>query len=139
MVSAFHASAHRLRPRIAARRGRCELAYMPLPSGMRTYEAHLPDVDDPASVAPALATLADIAAACAICAAHRADGDDFDLSGLEPASRALMAETLGQGEVSMKLRGVPAVMVQESVFAGSGCWRATASTGSRWRRCRGCR
>ncbi len=29
-----------------------------------------------------------------------------------------MADALGQGEVSMKLRGTPAVMVQESVFAG---------------------
>lgn len=94
-----------------------ELAYMPLPSGMRTYSPHLPDVDDPASVAPALATLADIAAACDE-AARSGRSAGFDLSGLGRESRALIAETLGQGEVSIKVRGIPAVAVQESVFAG---------------------
>lgn len=94
-----------------------ELEYMALPSGMRTYSPHLPDVADLPSVAPALATLADVAAACDVCA-RTGRAADFDLSRLEKASRALIAETLGQGEVSMKLRGTPAVMVQESVFAG---------------------
>jgi hydrogenase-1 operon protein HyaF len=93
------------------------LEYMALPSGMRTYSPHLPDVADLTSVAPALATLADVAAACDICA-RTGQTADFDLSRLEKASRALIAETLGQGEVSMRLRGKPALMVQESVFAG---------------------
>jgi hydrogenase-1 operon protein HyaF len=94
-----------------------ELEYMALPSGMRTYSPHLPDIRDITSVAPALATLADVAAACEICA-RTGQTADFDLSGLGKAARALIAETLGQGEVSMKLRGNPALMVQESVFAG---------------------
>ena len=94
-----------------------ELEYMSLPSGMRTYSPHLPDVNDLASVAPALATLQDIAQACDICAC-RGQTASFDLTRLEKASRALMAETFGQGEVSMKIRGNPALMVQESVFAG---------------------
>lgn len=94
-----------------------ELAYLALPSGMRTYSPHLPDVEDPASVAPALATLADIADACAEAARSGRSGD-FDLSGLSRASRALMAETLGQGEVSIRARGLPALAIQESVFAG---------------------
>jgi len=94
-----------------------ELAFMPMPSGMRTYSPHLPDIDDPASVAPALATLNDIARACAICA-QTGERAEFDLSDMGAQSRALLAETMGQGEVSMKLRGVPALMVQESVFAG---------------------
>lgn len=95
-----------------------ELSYMALPSGMRTYVPHLPEVGDPSQVTPALKTLADIAGACEIAAAAGGERAEFDLSGMDPASRALMAETLGQGEVSMKLRGVPALMVQESVFAG---------------------
>ena len=94
-----------------------DLEYLALPSGMRTYSPHLPDIDDLSSVAPALQTLADIAAACQICA-KTGQTAEFDLSGLQKESRALIAETLGQGEVSMKLRGVPALMVQESVFAG---------------------
>lgn len=94
-----------------------ELEYMALPSGMRTYSPHLPDIADLTSVAPALATLADVAAACDI-ASRSGQTADFDLSGLGKAARALIAETLGQGEVAMKLRGNPALMVQESVFAG---------------------
>lgn len=94
-----------------------DLAYLALPSGMRTYVPHLPEVSDPSEVTPALKTLADIADACDIAAAG-GERAEFDLSGMAPASRALIAETLGQGEVSMKLRGVPALMVQESVFAG---------------------
>jgi hydrogenase-1 operon protein HyaF len=42
----------------------------------------------------------------------------FDLATLSAAARKVMADALGQGEVSMKLRGLPAIMVQESVFAG---------------------
>nr|WP_094463388.1 hydrogenase expression/formation protein [Pannonibacter phragmitetus] len=95
-----------------------ELSYMALPSGMRTYVPHLPEVGDPSQVTPALKTLADIAGACEIAATAGGERAEFDLSAMDPASRALMAETLGQGEVSMKLRGVPALMVQESVFAG---------------------
>lgn len=94
-----------------------ELEYMALPSGMRTYSPHLPDIADLTSVAPALATLQDVAAACDI-ASRGGQTADFDLSGLGKAARALIAETLGQGEVSMKLRGNPALLVQESVFAG---------------------
>lgn len=93
------------------------LEYIALPSGMRTYTPHLPEVDNPASVAPALAVLADVARACDVVAR---DGGraQIDLSPLGRESRKLLAETFGHGEVSMKLRGVPAVAVQESVFAG---------------------
>lgn len=93
------------------------LEYIALPSGMRTYSLHMPEIDNPASVAPALAVLADMAHACEAVAK---DGGraQIDLSGLGPESRKLIAETMGHGEVSMKLRGVPAVAVQESVFAG---------------------
>ncbi|MFD2173765.1 hydrogenase expression/formation protein [Rhodobacter lacus] len=96
-----------------------ELGYMQLPSGMRTYESHLPEVDDSTLVAPALALMARVAEAAAECAASgRAS---FDLSGLDAQNRALIAETMGTGEVAMKIRGIPALMVQESVFAGVWC------------------
>jgi len=93
-----------------------ELGYMQLPSGMRTYSAHLPEVEDTSAVAPALALLANIAAASEACAAGGMAS--FDLDGLDAQNRALIAETMGQGEVAMKIRGIPALMVQESVFAG---------------------
>ena len=93
-----------------------ELGYLQLPSGMRTYETHLPEVEDTSALAPALKLLADVAAAAEACAQGGMAG--FDLSGLDAANRALIAETMGQGEVAMKIRGIPALMVQESVFAG---------------------
>jgi len=93
-----------------------ELDFMPLPSGMRTYAPHVPEVEG-AAPAEVLELLAMIADACDLTAA---DGQarSLDLGRLAPAARAILADTLGHGEVSMKLRGVPAVAVQESVFAG---------------------
>lgn len=94
-----------------------ELQYMPMPSGMRTYAPHLPEVEDVAAVAEALAMLAGMAAACTI-AGQGGPGAEFDLATLSPSARKVMADALGQGEVSMRVRGIPAIMVQESVFAG---------------------
>ena len=94
-----------------------ELQYMSMPSGMRTYSRHVPDADDKAAMSEAVAMLAEMAAACDV-VAQGAAPVSFDLATLSPAARRVMADALGQGEVSMKIHGVPAVMVQESVFAG---------------------
>ncbi|ARE40685.1 Hydrogenase maturation factor HoxQ [Rhodovulum sp. P5] len=93
-----------------------DVPWMPMPSGMRTYSAHTPDVDDAEAAAPALALLEKMADACD----RAAEGEPsvIHLAGAAPAARKLIAETLGQGEVAMKIRGVPSVAVQESVFAG---------------------
>jgi hydrogenase-1 operon protein HyaF len=42
----------------------------------------------------------------------------FDLRPLDAENRALIADTLGEGEVSAKIRGIPATAVQETRFAG---------------------
>jgi hydrogenase-1 operon protein HyaF len=84
---------------------------------MRTYSPHIPEAEDPAALAEALALLAEMAAACEA-VAEGAGPVEFDLAGLTAKARAIMADALGQGEVSMKIGGVPAIMVQESVFAG---------------------
>lgn len=94
-----------------------ELQYMTMPSGMRTYSPHIPEAEDQAALVEAIAMLAEMAAACEI-VAQGAAPVEFDLATLSPAARKVMADALGQGEVSMKIRGLPAVMVQESVFAG---------------------
>ncbi len=94
-----------------------ELQYMAMPSGMRTYSPHIPTAEDAAALIEAIAMLAEMAAACEV-VAQGAAPVEFDLATLSPAARKVMADALGQGEVSMKVRGVPAVMVQESVFAG---------------------
>ncbi|KPP85422.1 MAG: hydrogenase expression protein HyaF [Rhodobacteraceae bacterium HLUCCA08] len=94
-----------------------ELDYMVLPQDMRTYAPHLPEVEPTPALQPALDLLADMARACARVAAG-GDVERIDLSDLDRANRALIAETLGEGEVAMRAFGIPAVAVQESVFAG---------------------
>lgn len=94
-----------------------DLQYMSMPSGMRVYTPHIPDAEDAAALSEAVAMLTRMAAACESVAKGGAPVS-FDLATLSPAARKVMADALGQGEVSMKVRGNPAVMVQESVFAG---------------------
>ncbi len=99
-----------------------KLDYMPLPQDMRTYAPHLPDVEvEPETYGPALSLLSDIAEACL----SVGEITQFDLSGLDAANRALISETLGEGEVAAKVWEVPALAVQESVFAG--VWRITGA------------
>ncbi len=97
-----------------------ELEYMELPGDMRTYTAHVPDVEASDALAPALSLLAEIAAAAGRVGAGGAP-EVFDLTGLDAPNRRLIAETMGEGEVAMKIRGIPAISVQESVFAGVWC------------------
>jgi len=94
-----------------------ELAYMPMPQEMSVYAPHLPEIEDSSAVADALRLLGEIGAACARCA-ETGESVRFDLSELDAENRALMADTLGEGEVSVKIRGIPAIAAQESRFAG---------------------
>ncbi|WP_299878941.1 hydrogenase expression/formation protein [uncultured Sulfitobacter sp.] len=105
-----------------------KLEYMPLPQDMRTYSPRLPEVDDldQTEIAPALALLSEVAAAAQEIA--KSGGTrQFDLGTLDKTNRDLIAETLGSGEVAAKVRSIPAVAVQESVFAG--IWTLNSSAG----------
>lgn len=104
-----------------------KLEYMPLPQDMRTYSPSLPEVDDldPGKIGPALTILSDVAAA-ATRISTRGGNATFDLSGLDQINRDLIAETLGSGEVAAKVRDIPAIAVQESVFAG--VWTLKSAT-----------
>lgn len=105
-----------------------KLEYMPLPQDMRTYAPSLPEVDDLdlADIAPAIALLREVAAA-ADRIAKTGGTQQFALSGLDKTNRDLIAETLGSGEVAAKVRNIPAIAVQESVFAG--IWTLTSTAG----------
>lgn len=94
-----------------------ELEYMPMPQDMRAYSTHIPEVEFNAALAPAMALMRDVADA-AQQAATGGPNRQFDLSHLDQANRALVAETMGQGEVSVRIHSIPAVAAQESVFAG---------------------
>ena len=98
--------------------GDAALAYMPLPQDMRIYSPRLPEVDGSLDLLkPALHLLRDVAGACSVVAAS-GQAVRFDLTGLDNDNRDLVAETLSEGEVAAKVRSIPAVAVQESVFAG---------------------
>jgi len=98
------------------------LEYLPMPQDMRSYSAHVPEITAAATLEPAFALLRDIAQAAEAASQGRAN-TRFDLSGLDRENRALIAETMGEGEVSIKMHGRPAIAAQESVFAGVWCLR----------------
>lgn len=102
-----------------------DLAYMPLPSGMRTFQQPYLELSDDADVAPALALLEEIASACHEMA-DRGIVASLPLSKTDQVSRRLISETLGTGEVSCI---VGPVRAQESVFAG--VWVLQAPDGDR--------
>ena len=97
-----------------------ELEYMELPSDMRTYAPRIPMVEANEALSPALELMRRIAKAAGE-VARGSKPQSFDLSALDAANRRLIAETMGEGEVAMKIRGIPALSVQESVFAGIWC------------------
>ncbi len=97
-----------------------ELEYMELPSDMRTYAPRIPMVEADDALAPALDLMRAVADA-AVSVAAGSKPRTFDLLSLDAANRRLVAETLGEGEVAIKIRGIPALSVQESVFAGIWC------------------
>ncbi|CBS89912.1 hydrogenase expression/formation protein [Azospirillum lipoferum] len=96
------------------------LEYLPMPSGMRVYEPHLPEVADPARAAAARAVLVRIHQALAGWSAGeeiRIPVDDIDAPVL-----ALVDEALGEGEVAVKVdRAGDRLEIQEASLAG--VWR----------------
>ncbi len=94
-----------------------ELEYMPMPQEMRTFEASAPYLEDTGHLRPALAIIEELAAMAAR-VAEEGRSESIDLAPLDHDNRALVHEVMGHGEVSAKIRGIPAVAVQESVFAG---------------------
>lgn len=94
-----------------------ELQYTVMPQDMRTYSPHTPDFDDASKVATGTAMMHKVAAACAM-GAEDLQSRSFDVAELDATNRAFVADTLGEGEVSIRLRGIPAIRAQESFFAG---------------------
>ena len=100
--------------------GEGDLAYLPMPSGMRTFHSPAPYVEDPDAYAGTVAALKALAAL----AGRWRQGDAplvYDPSSLDAANRRLLGETLGEGEVAIVVEGDARTDIQESVFAG--VWR----------------
>ncbi|WP_018391454.1 hydrogenase expression/formation protein [Ancylobacter sp. FA202] len=96
------------------------LAYMPMPSGMRTYEAHLPEIENAERALPAIAFLKAIQEA--LTRVQPGETTALPLEGLEAGARALVAETLGEGEVAVLVQSPGGrIEIQEATLAG--VWR----------------
>lgn len=93
-----------------------------LPSAMRTFAPHVPDRTEAEGCAAALAVLRAVGRACAAVAESGAPVR-VPLAGLPARDRALLDDTLREGEVSARLDGAAATRVQEAVFAG--VWRVS--------------
>ncbi|GBQ91338.1 HupH hydrogenase expression protein [Gluconacetobacter johannae DSM 13595] len=99
------------------------LQYLAMPSGVSVYAAHLPEIDDPAQVRPALAFLTGLRDM----ASQWVPGLSMLLKrdGLDAATRAVADDALGEGEVSVLLEDAAGrIEVQETVFAGVWTLRA---------------
>ncbi|MFS8036100.1 hydrogenase expression/formation protein [Xanthobacter sp. AM11] len=104
------------------------LAYLPLPSGMRTFEAHLPEVADKERLAPALAALEEVIAA--LNAWTPGACLPVALAHLDAANLALVDEAMGEGEVAVKVAAggdARPMEIQEATFAG--VWRVRGGAG----------
>jgi len=103
-----------------------DLAVMPMPQGMNTFEMpRVPERADPAVLAAVRKLLAGLL--------QQLEGWDpasaetppvLDLDSVPPAVLTVANELLGEGEVSIKVSGEPELRIQESVFAG--IWRCCA-------------
>lgn len=99
------------------------LEYLPMPSGMRVYEPHLPEVADPACAAAAREVLVRIQKALA----NWSHGEEIRIPAddLDPPVLALVDEALGEGEVAVKVeRAGDRLEIQEASLAG--VWRVRA-------------
>lgn len=96
-----------------------DLAYIPLPSGMQTYEPRVPYEVEQATLRAALPFLTRLRDAAL--GWHEGAQTVFSLDDISPDGRRLIDEVLGEGEVSIIVEETPRIEVQESVFAG--VWR----------------
>ena len=99
------------------------LDYLPMPSGMSTFQQSFPEVEDPERIRPALDALSALADRAA---EWTPEGGNLvvELPSLDAENRKALADALGEGEVAIKVGGKDAVEIQESVFAG--LWRVTS-------------
>lgn len=98
------------------------LEYMPMPQGMDTFQLpRLAEGADEDVLAGALAVLEQFHALMREASFGVGPAPAMNLLGLPEGVVRLVNEALGQGEVSARVDGQPAVHIQETVFAG--VWR----------------
>ena len=100
-----------------------ELDILPMPRDMNTFAMpRVPEQADPAALATSRDVLAGFLAALAGWnPGSGAPGPRIDMAGIGPAALAITNQMLGEGEVSIQIKGERRWRNQESVFTG--LWR----------------
>ncbi len=103
------------------------LHYLPMPQGMETYRPpRLPEPERAVACAAGLALLGRLLDA--LDAYQVGDAPwELDLAGLPGPDLDLIDQTLGEGEVSIRLAGATELRAQETRLAG--CWRVRGANG----------
>lgn len=98
------------------------LQYMPLPSAMMTFALPvLNEEADPALMAAACAVVEQLRAKMSAAPLGSRSVPVIELLDMQPEVVQLLNQTMGEGEVSISVRGSSAYRIQETVFAG--VWR----------------
>jgi hydrogenase-1 operon protein HyaF len=100
-----------------------ELDFLPMPRDMNTFAMpRVPEQADPTALAAARDALAGFLAALEGWDPDSAvRGPRVDMSGVDPAALEIVNQMLGEGEVSIQIKGERRWRIQESVFTG--LWR----------------
>ena len=98
------------------------LDFLAMPQGMNTYSMpRIPEAADTDAMARACDLLAGLHQRLNAWRPHDPDYPRLDLSGVDRATRAVVNEVTGEGEVGIRITGPHEVRIQETVFAG--IWR----------------
>jgi hydrogenase-1 operon protein HyaF len=98
------------------------LQYLPLPSSMMTFELPVINVEaDPVVVSAACAVVEQLRAAMRETPLGSTQIPSFELYNKDPEVVKLLNQTMGEGEVSIAVRGSGQYRIQETVFAS--VWR----------------
>lgn len=101
------------------------LAYLPMPSGMRTYDYRLPRMADPARAASARALLSRVQAG--LWGWKEGEEVRIPVERLDTPALGLIDEALGEGEVAVLVeRAGDRLEIQEAALAG--VWRVRSFT-----------
>ncbi|MDZ7590435.1 MAG: hydrogenase expression/formation protein [Rubrivivax sp.] len=100
-----------------------ELDFLPMPREMNTFAMpRVPEKVDPAALAASRDLLAGfLAALTAWDPDSGAPGPRADMKGVSPSALEITNQVLGEGEVSIQIKGTRPCRIQESVFTG--LWR----------------
>lgn len=103
-----------------------ELDYVAMPSGMQTFEPKIPYVEDPETIKGAINAMIELSGLAGKCV-ESGKNQKYEIKGLDAFNTKTLAETMGEGEVSIIIKGKSCVDIQESVFTG--LWRIAQNGG----------